>query len=183
MGSISVIAGCLKGRKIRFSRGREIRPMSARVRAALFNVLARDIQEARFLDLFAGSGAVGIEAFSRGAAEVCFVERDSEDLKAALQDIGIDEEVEIISGEAETCVRDLLHGGRKFDIIVLDPPYQVNGFGLIEEYHLQKLLSGNGVLVYSHSSRDDRLEKMEGLVLEKERPFGDTVLSVYIRRD
>src|ERR1700760_2149257 len=120
-----VIAGTLRRRTLEAPAGLATRPTSDRLRETLFNVLAPRMQGAAFLDLYAGSGAVGIEALSRGAASVVFVERAPAAirvLRANLDRLGLKEGYRIVAGS----VRGYLskpQGGPPFDIVFLDPPY------------------------------------------------------------
>src|ERR1700680_4613791 len=121
-----IIAGSLRSRTLQAPPGLATRPTSDRLREALFNVLASRIEVAAFLDLYAGSGAVGIEALSRGAARVVFVERAAPALKvlhANLARLEIKEGFEAKAGSVSAFLR---RGGAGFDVVFLDPPYDAN---------------------------------------------------------
>jgi 16S rRNA (guanine966-N2)-methyltransferase len=137
---LRIIGGSWRGRRLRFPAAALIRPTPDRVRETLFNWLGARVVGARCLDLFAGSGALGLEALSRGAAHVTFVERDAEavrELRARLLEWGA-REAQVERGDARAF---LAHHPRRFDIAFLDPPFDA---GLLEEAAV--LLEGNGWL-------------------------------------
>jgi 16S rRNA (guanine966-N2)-methyltransferase len=124
-----VIAGRFRSRLLSAPEGLSTRPTSDRLRETLFNVLAPRIDSAAFLDLYAGSGAVGIEAVSRGAARVTFVERDASAtriLRVNLERLGIADGFRINTGSVKVFLRPLAGGGPRsvrYDLVFLDPPY------------------------------------------------------------
>ncbi|MCY4164412.1 MAG: 16S rRNA (guanine(966)-N(2))-methyltransferase RsmD [bacterium] len=131
--SLRIIAGLAKGRALHIPDGVDVRPSTARVREAVFNSLQSfgHLQDAQVLDLFAGSGALGLEALSRGAASVVFVEshhRALETLRANIALVGYEQRSSVIAGDAMTEVLKLQSAGLAswFDIALCDPPY---GFG------------------------------------------------------
>ena len=121
-GKYRIIAGRWRGRKVAIAKAEGLRPTPDRIRETLFNWLAQPVKNAACLDLFAGSGALGVEALSRGAASVVFVERTrraSSHLQDQLDDLGA--EAELVCGDA---LAYLQGPARKFDIVFLDPPYR-----------------------------------------------------------
>jgi 16S rRNA (guanine966-N2)-methyltransferase len=170
-----VIAGELGGRRLRSARGEQTRPTAARVREALFSMLG-DIGGSAVLDLFAGSGALGIEALSRGAAGATFVERDPralEALRANVAELGLGARAEIRTGDALAALR----RGAIYDLVFIDPPYaaaaQLSG-ALSSE--LPAVLAA-GARVVSESDRRSPLE-LE-LPLLRERRYGDTLIRIH----
>lgn len=120
-----IIAGTFRSRPLQAPAGLATRPTSDRLRETLFNVLAPRIEGARFLDLYAGSGAVGLEAMSRGAEHVVFVERAPVALKvlrANLDKLGVKDGYSVQGGAVRECLRGAI-GTRAFDVVFLDPPY------------------------------------------------------------
>ncbi len=180
-----VIAGSFRSRTLLAPAGLDTRPTSDRLRETLFNVLAPRIAGARFLDLFAGSGAVGIEAMSRGAAEVVFVERAAAALKVLrgnLDQLGLRKGIRIIAGSAAGFLRKPDVSAR-FDLVFLDPPYDAAG----EYQRVLGALGGNadGVLaecamVIAEHRRKDKLGDQYG-ALRRTRLLqqGDAALSFY----
>ena len=120
-----IIAGDLKGRVLAPVQGRT-RPTAARVREAIFNILGPAVPEAQVLDLFAGTGALGIEALSRGAAQAVFVEDHPEALKALrrnLETLGLPDRSQVLPLPVAAALRKLAARGERFDLVFLDPPY------------------------------------------------------------
>ena len=181
MPEIHIISGKLKGRILGRGVKRDYRPMSARAREALFNSLGERILGASFLDLYAGSGAVGLEAYSRGAGHVCCVERQAEELAATLEALDSPPALELIANEVSVALARLAERKERFDVIVADPPYE-QPLSKEEAEQLKMLLPNNGRFIYSHSARDEAPEDLSGLTLEKSRKLGDTKLSLYICR-
>src|SRR5579871_4237474 len=162
-----VIAGSFRSRRLEAPSGLATRPTSDRLRETLFNVIASRIEGARFLDLYAGSGAVGIEALSRGAAEVVFVERAAPALKALranLSRLGVQEGFRVVAGNAASFLR-APDAGTRFDLVFLDPPYDA-----AREYPavLNRLgepsagLIVDGAMVIAEHRRKEKLEDQYG---------------------
>jgi 16S rRNA (guanine966-N2)-methyltransferase len=180
-----VIAGSFRSRTLQAPAGLATRPTSDRLRETLFNILSPRIEGARFLDLHAGSGAVGIEALSRGAIDVVFVERASAALKvlrANLARLGLTQGFRIVSGSAAGFLRNP-STNNPFDLVFLDPPYDA-----AEEYAaVLGSLGGpaagvlaEGAIVIAEHRRKDTLEDGFG-ALRRTRLLqqGDAALSFY----
>ena len=181
---LRIIAGELKGRKLERIDTELIRPTSDRVREALFSILGDMVVDSRFLDLFAGSGSVGIEAYSRGAKEVVFVDDGTDSiktLKGNLQKTNLIEETEIIQADYEVAVEKLAYEERKFDIIFIDPPYK---FGIaldaVRKIQGENILSKNGVIIVEHGSKDLMPETIGIFEIFKEKKYGNIRLSLYV---
>ncbi|MBK9315781.1 MAG: 16S rRNA (guanine(966)-N(2))-methyltransferase RsmD [Acidobacteria bacterium] len=149
-----IITGLYKGRRLKTPEGLKVRPTSDRLRETLFNVLAPRIEEARFLDLCAGSGAVGIEALSRGASETVFVEVSR---KAAaiigdnLRHCGIVESATVIQKDVLQALRALEREEFRFDLIYFDPPYDAGIYSpVIRQVADGGLLAPDGILIVEH---------------------------------
>jgi 16S rRNA (guanine966-N2)-methyltransferase len=176
-----IIGGEARGRPIQLPGGCRIRPTSDRVKKSLFDIL-HPVTGKSFLDLFAGSGNIGLEALSRGARFSIFVERDALMVKAirtVLAQLGFSERAEVLAMDAGKGLGHLVLKGKQFDIVFADPPYDE---GLVRET-LQWLGNGDiltkdGIVVIQHSVR----EKLEGspapaLIIADQRQYGDTLLS------
>ena len=187
-----IIAGSLRSRALEAPAGLATRPTSDRLRETLFNVLAPRMEGAVFLDLYAGSGAVGIEALSRGAAQVAFVERAPAALKVLrgnLDRLGLRAGFRIHPGTVEGYLRRLVSDsgqGASFDLVFLDPPYDA----ALEYAATLGLLGGAatgllaaGALVIAEHRRKERFEDRYGS-LERTRLLeqGDAALSFYACR-
>ncbi len=151
-----------------------MRPTSDKVRAAVFSSLGDTVEGARFLDLFAGTGAVGIEAYSRGAAHITFVEKHAETLRR---------NVELMPKAAYTLVRsELFRSGLTgaYDIIYIDPPYGCyNPAEVLNWIDKHGLLAANGVIVYEESVRTRAEWEQMPFGLIKKRKYGDTLIFYY----
>jgi 16S rRNA (guanine(966)-N(2))-methyltransferase RsmD len=120
-------SGRFRGRNIITPRGKKTRPTSGRLKKALFDIIAPDLPEARVLDLYAGAGALGLEAISRGASHATFVERGRAAAKAIadnLERLGITGQAEIVQSEVAPVLHQLAQRGELFHVILLDPPYR-----------------------------------------------------------
>jgi 16S rRNA (guanine(966)-N(2))-methyltransferase RsmD len=183
-----VITGIARGKRLVTPDGSDIRPTSDKVKEALFSALQFDIEGRRILDLFAGSGQLGIEALSRGAEYCLFADssrRSLEILRSNLEHCKIEEETRIKAGDYRKVLRNL--AGRieegfeePFDIILLDPPY--DGGYMDEIFELISeggLLAGDGTIVAEHRKQEDLPEELHGFVKVKERRYGVVKLSIY----
>ena len=181
-----ISAGTFRSRVLDAPAGLATRPTSDRMRETLFNVLAPRITGASFLDLYAGSGAVGIEALSRGASKVTFVERAAPALKvlrANLTRLGISEGFRIHSGNVASFLRGPRAGAAEFDVVFLDPPYDAaeeyaNALGLLGG-GAASFLAASAVVIAEHR-RKEKLQASYG-ALERTRILeqGDAALSFY----
>ena len=177
-----VIAGTLKGRRLRAPTWEGLRPTSDKLRETLFNVLGTRIGGARMLDGFAGTGAVGIEALSRGAAHVTFVEPDRRAaalIEGNLQHCGVSDRYAII--RARFAGTERAPDGGPFDVIFLDPPY--GGAELAAAIDAAQPLAAEGtLLVIEHAKRDASPESAGALVRTRLLTSGDSALAFYARK-
>ncbi len=176
-----IAGGVLKGRLLRTVRSRDLRPTAERVRAALFSILGDEvIRDARVLDLFAGTGALGIEALSRGAMEVDFVESHrgrARDIRRNLQELRLCECGRVHNAKIPMAL-DFLGGG--YDLIFLDPPYGMEcREALLSRLGDLKLLSETGLVAIEYSSRRPINDSHVQLTRLMNRTYGDTAISLY----
>lgn len=181
-----VVGGVCRGRRLVHFKGRSIRPTTDKVREAIFDTLSALFPQAfssssQVLDLFAGSGALGIEALSRGAGRAVFVERDRraiEIIERNLDTCGLKNRATIMPIEVKRALSSLSRKERRFDLIFLDPPY---GRGLVEEalgsIMENGILKDGGVVVAEHSKRE--IPEEVSLKLVKRARYGDTMVSYY----
>ncbi len=177
------MSGFLKGRKLRALSGYRLRPTSHRVREAIFDLMQLEWETCHVLDLFAGSGALGIEALSRGAKKAVFVERDpaiARLLKENLSRMGLVAMAEVVKADV---LRFLRKGPEteRYQIVFADPPYGKD----LARMCLLELAGGGwvapgGMVVMEHSKREDLEEKIGPLVLVSRRRYGDTLVSLYV---
>jgi len=176
-----IIAGTLKGRRIDAPKWEGLRPTSDKLRETLFNVLAPRIEGAVVLDGYAGTGAVGIEALSRGAAHVTFVERDPRAaalIETNLQHCGVTDRYAIIRARFAGIERP--PAGDRFDVVFLDPPYGARELAAALEA-AGPLVTDGSVLIVEHAKRDAAPETSGGLVRTREILSGDSALAFYTR--
>ena len=187
---IRISSGRLKGRKVVTSKkifsssdSEELRPTSAKVREAIFDIVRPEIDGALFLDLYAGTGAVGFEAISRGAEKVVFVE-SSPVRSAAIMDyirkIGLDDRASVYQEKAETFLQRAMRTGMKFDIIFLDPPYQSDEMERVLPYIGEyDILKDDGCMLVEHSSKSALPGHIMLIKQIKNYTYGDTRITLY----
>ncbi len=171
------------GRKLKVPPGEKVRPTQDRVREALFSMLMTEIPDAVFIDLFAGSGAVGIEAFSRGARSVTWVELDRRNVAVLKENVAalMPGEGEVVCGEVSRWLTGAGRG-RQADIVFADPPYAVGrDQGFVELMRLlreNRVLGANGLFV-SEMPESRPPDEVEGWRLLRDRTYGHTRLAIY----
>ena len=181
-----VIAGSAKGKELKFPKlpkGQRLRPLTGQVKEALFNILVNKVAGARFLDLFAGTGSVGIEALSRGASVAFFVEMDRkvvQTLRENLEITGFSDKAEVFCLDVIKALAVMDRDGGKFDIIFIGAPY---GDKVLEDalkkLSVTSILAEGGVVVAEHSARDKVTESYGELKKFRDARYGDTALSFY----
>ena len=173
-----VVAGRYGGRTLKAPRGRGVRPTADRVREALFSILG-PVEGLDVLDLFAGSGALGIEALSRGAAHATFVERDRRAaavIERNVETVGAEERSEVVVRDALAWLR-ARQGKEEFDLVLLDPPYDsADRLGGSLTENLPGVLASDAVIV---SESDKRAPLLLGLPMTDERTYGDTRIAIH----
>lgn len=174
-----IIAGLAKGRRIAAPPGSDVRPTGDRVREALFSSLQALLPGAHVLDLYAGSGALGLEAASRGAAHVTLVERDHRTL-AVLRDnvevVGLSG-VEVVAGEVAAILAGAPPPGAPFDLVLADPPYLLSDAEVAAMLHaLLPHLAADATVIVERGSRQGAVSWPAGLTPAEPRRYGTTVL-------
>jgi 16S rRNA (guanine(966)-N(2))-methyltransferase RsmD len=175
-----VIAGSLKGRRLKAPTWTGLRPTSDKLRETLFNILARRIVGARVLDGYAGTGAIGIEALSRGAAHVTFVDNDRRAQALVAENLshcGVADGYAIIRASVGRALADL-HAD-PFDIMIFDPPYDMAPDADLARADAR--LAAGGVLVLEHARRTMSPDCLGELTRTRELTSGDSALSFYER--
>lgn len=180
-----IIGGAGKGRRLRTAAGEATRPTGARVRQTLFDILAPRVPGCRFLDAFAGSGGVGLEALSRGAARVVLVDQSAAAVEAARENAralaGAGGEVQVFRQQAQTALAALADAGREFDVVYLDPPYASELYEPLLALVGERLLGADGVVVAEHFHKRALPERIGALVRTRVKRVGDHCLSFYER--
>jgi 16S rRNA (guanine966-N2)-methyltransferase len=180
-----IIGGAGKGRRLKSVHGDATRPTGARVRQSLFDMLAAEITGSRFLDAFAGSGGVGLEALSRGAAKVVLVDRSAAAVEAARANAralaAAGGEALVFRQEARTALAEFADQGLRFDVVYLDPPYGSELYEPLLELVGEKLLAERGVAVAEHFHKRELPERIGALARTRLARVGDHCLSFYRR--
>ncbi|MDP1880648.1 MAG: 16S rRNA (guanine(966)-N(2))-methyltransferase RsmD [Parachlamydiaceae bacterium] len=187
-----IIAGKYKGRKLSMPKGSQTRPTSSRLREALFNICQHVIEGASFIDIFAGSGAMGFEALSRGAKSVTFIDSHIHAIQAIKQNatqLGVESQCQIMKGDFLSILSLLERKKALYDIIYADPPYftgtheQVEGLStkLIRWIDTHQLLKAGGTLFIEENFHyQPQLNDFTTLSLQDSRKMGPAVLQQYI---
>jgi 16S rRNA (guanine(966)-N(2))-methyltransferase RsmD len=185
-----VVAGIAKGRQLKSPKSPNVRPIMDRVKTALFDILAPEIEGARFLDLFAGAGGVGIEALSRGAEAATFIELDTETWKLISENLritGLGASAEILHADAFRFVERAHASDRRYDIVYVAPPqYQGMAGRALAQLDAQPLTEPGGLVIVQIDPRErkdvDSLE-LHTLAPIDERRYGGTLLIFYEHSD
>jgi 16S rRNA (guanine966-N2)-methyltransferase len=181
--------GSDRGRRVKAPRGLRTRPTAAKIREAIFNILGPP-PDGAVLDLFAGTGALVLEALSRGAQNVVFVERDRHALSVLrhnLRDLGVEARSTVIAADVRTAIRRLASSisrkdhfsENRFSWVFMDPPYDNDATDILAELSDQDLLAGCAVVIVEHDRRHRPPASIGGLFLTDRREYGDTELSFY----
>jgi 16S rRNA (guanine(966)-N(2))-methyltransferase RsmD len=176
-----IISGDSKGRKLAGPKSQSVRPTSDRVKESIFNILRGDVEGKTVLDLFAGTGSLGIEALSRGAKRALFVEKGRQALwliQRNLAACGMSARAELLPREVHRALGILMRREEIFDLILMDPPYEK---GLIEKtlrkLNACRIYHGNSILVIQHDRREPLPRNLGGWALNLQRRIGDTLIS------
>jgi len=180
---VRIIAGALKGRRLRTPRGETTRPTADQVRIALMDALAPRLPGARVLDLFAGAGGVGLEALSRGAAHATFVERDARAvaaLRANIAALGVEGRARVVRDDVARALARLARAGETFDVVFLDPPYDTAlAAETLAALGDARLLGAGAVVVAQHFTKRPPAARVGALVAQRTRRFGETTLTFF----
>jgi 16S rRNA (guanine966-N2)-methyltransferase len=176
--SVRIIAGRWKGRRLEVPEG--TRPTLGRAREALFSIVQKRVPGAAVLDLYAGSGAIGLEAVSRGAARAVLVEKDAVVLRRNLERLPPPrDQVEILAEDAEAASQALARTGHRFDLIFADPPYGLSS----PAFHARAgmLASPGGLVILQSESPDDASPQLPSMSLVERRAYGRNVFLFFSR--
>lgn len=179
-----VISGIRKGHKLTAPKGNTVRPTEDRVKESLFNILSPLKSEAIVLDLFAGSGGIGIEFLSRGASKVYFVDKNFDSVEAIkknLEHTKLKEYAEVVRGDARTAIKQLSSSDTVFDYIYIDPPYAAEELfhktlQLIADY---KMISHDGIIIVEHDKSMNLKEKYNGIEIFDTRNYGNKEMTYF----
>ena len=176
-----IISGVSKGRRLATPKGQAIRPTSDRVKESIFNILGGEVEGKAVLDLFAGTGNLGIEALSRGAKKALFVEKGRQALNLIqrnLSQFGMNGQSEILPKDVMRAIGILKQRCEIFDLILIDPPYEK---GMIQKTLMKlnsdKIHHEDSILIIQHNRRESIPTMFEGWTLIRQRRIGDTLIS------
>nr|HID58784.1 16S rRNA (guanine(966)-N(2))-methyltransferase RsmD [Desulfobacterales bacterium] len=178
-----IIGGHLKGRKLHSVGTMNIRPTSDYLRESIFNILADDIKDATVLDLFAGTGSLGIEALSRGASKALFVDNQPRAIRIIsrnVQTCQLQEQSKILKWNILRGLRLLRSISPPFDIVFMDPPYRKNY--VVKTLHLlhqADCIADNACIVIEHSIWEQVPKELAGILRTDQRNYGNTLVSFY----
>ncbi len=178
-----VITGIARGRRLKAVKGMKTRPTTDRVKESLFSILGPVIPDADFLDLFSGTGGIAIEALSRGANLAVLVERDRRALaviRENLQATRLEGKATVMGTDVHRAVAALGQQGHAFDVVFMDPPYELMVIpDLLQQIQTKSLLAPEGIAVCEHGSDTDLPETVDALRLVRKQVYGDTQMDFY----
>ena len=178
-----IVAGTARGRTLRAPKNDKIRPTADRVRETIFNLLGQTLPGGEVLDLFAGTGALALEALSRGATRAVLVDNGREAIelcRANASALGFQDRVRVLALPVDRALKKLRSEGAIFDLIFADPPYAaLVATHLLEKIVENQLLASGGIACIEHDKRERLADSIGGLVQDDARRFGDTVVSFY----
>lgn len=183
-----VISGVCKGRPLKAVPGMTTRPTTDKVKESLFNIIGPYFEGGEVLDLFSGSGSLGLEALSRGMEKGIFVEKDPKALqviKANIQACRMEEESEVLRSDALRSVKTLGARGIQFSLILMDPPYKVANTipAILNEIEKNHLLMKDGLIICEHGEELDLPEEVGVFVKYRQERYGITAISFYRHQD
>jgi 16S rRNA (guanine966-N2)-methyltransferase len=182
-----IIAGIVKGFLLKAPKGLDVRPTSDRVKETVFNILSSQIVDAEVLDLFAGTGNLGLEALSRGAASAVFLDVSRKSLEVVKENIAhtnLNDRCEVRKTDALLGIDFFQKNHKKFDLIFCDPPYNQGLVGkvLANLDNPDSILSLDGVLIVEHSRHEGWPDCLEYLQMRRTEKFGETLISFVTRK-
>lgn len=184
-GNMRVIAGELKGRRLEAVPGKETRPTSDKIKEAVFQMIGPFFFGGRCLDLFAGSGSLGIEAISRGMDYTVFIDKQSKAIHTIYKNIAamkIEKQTEVSRMDAFRALRVVAKNKAEFDLIMIDPPYKkVDYTKLLNEIMKQQLLNEGGIIYCEHDPSEELPQNIEHLKVIKQTDYGHTTgITIYL---
>ena len=183
---VRVISGSARGLKLNTPGDDRVRPTTDRVKESMFNIVQDWVYDSQVLDLFAGSGALGIEALSRGASQAVFCDNSLDSIKiikSNIEQARVVDRSQIVSGDFKRCLRDMEAKNQSFDMIFVDPPYYEGLFEeVLDTIRSCKILKKDGIVIVEHDAKKP-IGQVEGLEVYKEKKYGITMLTFYCLED
>lgn len=177
-----VISGAARGRRLESLEGRDVRPTTDKVKESVFNIIQFNIEGRRFLDLFSGSGQMGIEALSRGASQAFFVDQSKQSagvIKRNIDTVGFGDRATVVNFDAFSF---LAGNSKKFDIAFIDPPY---GTGLLQQILpvVAENMNKGGLIICESPLNEELSEKIGDFTLDRNYHYGKIKISIYCIKD
>lgn len=178
-----VISGNLRGLKLNAPKNDDVRPTTDRVKESMFNVINMYIMESSILDLFAGTGSLGIECLSRGANDCVFVDLNRESLQVVNSNIKkarLEQKSTVMNLSYKDAISKLSIQNKKFDVIFMDPPYYKDMFiDALTNIDQKDILQEEGIIVVEHDTKENLADKVGRLEKFKSKKYGNTTISLY----
>ena len=178
-----VISGKARGLKLNTPKNDDVRPTTDRVKESLFNMINSYIMDSDILDLFAGTGSLGIECLSRGANQCIFVDNSKESInivKSNIKKSRVENESIVLNVDFKSAINSLALKNKQFDVIFMDPPYYKNMFSdALSAVDNNNLLKEDGIIVVEHDTVDKFPDNMGRLYKSREKKYGNTTLTFY----
>lgn len=182
-----VISGKARGLKLNTPKNEDVRPTTDRVKESLFNIINGYIIDGDVLDLFAGTGSLGIECLSRGANKCVFVDvnKTSIDIvKSNIKKARVEDNAEILNIDYKSAIERVKNKNYKFDIIFMDPPYYENMFiDALKKIDESDILKDDGIIVVEHDTKQKFPESIGKLIKDRSKKYGNTTLTFYCMED
>lgn len=178
-----VVAGSVKNKKLKTKEGKETRPTLERVKEAIFSIIGDEVVDSRFLDLYAGTGSIAIEALSRGAKRAILIEQDKTALRIIIENInncGFENISRAYKNDVNRAIEILQKKSELFDIVFLDPPYKENiSEGTIKKLSECSILKEDGMIISEHSNFEKLPDEIGNFIKYDERDYNKKILSFY----
>lgn len=178
-----VISGTCKGRRLTPIQGQKIRPTADRTKESLFNILGSKVRQSNILDLFAGTGALGIEALSRGAEQATFIDLHTNVIHENLRLCRLEKKAAVICRDLTKTSSLFIPDGSKFDLVFMDPPYGKKYVGqVLDNNSFVHLLKDDSIIIAEHSQKERPLASSEKFEIYRQKKHSKTLLS-FIRKN
>lgn len=182
-----VISGKARGLKLNAPKNDDVRPTTDRVKESLFNMINSYMMESEILDLFAGTGSLGIECLSRGADKCVFVDSSKESIgiiKSNIKKARVEDKSTVLNSDFKSAMKSLSLKNQSFDVIFMDPPYYKNMFSdALSGVDQNNLLKEDGIIVVEHDTKDEFPDSIGRLYKSKDKKYGNTTITFYKMED
>lgn len=182
-----VISGKARGLKLNTPKNEDVRPTTDRVKESLFNIINGYIIDGEILDLFAGTGSLGIECLSRGASKCVFVDLNKSSIdivKSNINKARVEANSEVMNMDFKSAIEKVKNNSYKFDVIFMDPPYYKDMFiDALKKIEQSNILKEDGIIVVEHDTKHEFPENVGKLCKNRNKKYGNTTLTFYSMED